>query len=190
MPFLARESAEVVEMPSARSVLLQVTMQRTIIAVVDAARARLFTFERSDDVPGIHESLVERADLVNPARRRTPAQLFSDTRTNTSRTGGRFFGVDDHRDAHVDEMDAAFARSIAAALAEAARSTGATRAIVCASPRMLGMLRATDLRRTGMVIVDLDHDYTKLTPTQLHAELVDRGLLPRPPERAGLAQLA
>jgi len=27
--------------------------------------------------------------LVDPTRRRTPAQLFSDTRTNISRTGGR-----------------------------------------------------------------------------------------------------
>ena len=164
-------------------------MQRTIITVADASRARLFTFEPGDDVAGTPESFVEHTDLVNPARRLTPAQLFSDTRTNTSRNGGRIYGVDDHRNAHIDELDNACARSIAAAIDEAARAAGARRAIVCAAPRMLGMLRAEYSRRTDLVIVDLDHDYTKLTPTQLHAELVDRGLLPRPPVRPGLAEL-
>lgn len=158
-------------------------MQRTIIVLADATRGRLFTFDRSVEVDGLRESLTERADLVNPARRRTPAQLFSDTRTNTSRMGGRLFGVDDHRDAHVHEMDAEFARSIAAAVEQAIRETSARRVIVCASPKFLGALRAIDLRREGIVIDELARDYVKKTPTQIREALVEHGLLPAPPAR-------
>ena len=161
-------------------------MQRTIIATADATRARLFTFDRDDDVGRVRESWSERTDLVNPARRQTPAQLFSDTRTNTARTGGRFFGLDDHRDAHIDEMDTEFARMISAAIDEAVRDTGARRIILCASPRMLGILRATQRRNNGVEIDELARDYVKLTPPQLHAQLIDRGLLPASPARAGL----
>jgi protein required for attachment to host cells len=156
-------------------------MQRTIIAVADASRARVFTLDRNDDGGGVRETLSERTDLVNPARRRTPAQLFSDTRTNTNRTGGRFYGVDDHRDAHMDGIDAAFARDIAAAATQALRVTGATRMIVCAAPRMLGFLRDTELGGEATVVDELAHDYVKKTPLQLRELLAEHELLPAPP---------
>ncbi len=162
-------------------------MPRTIIAVADATRARLFLFDRSDDVGRAREAFTELTDLVNLQRRQTPAQLFSDTRTNTSRMGGRFFGVDDHRDAHIDKLDADFASSIAASVSKAVRDNGARRVIVCASPRMLGMLRATDLRSDGVVIDELARDYVKLTPPQIHDQLVDHGLLLPSPPRPGLS---
>jgi hypothetical protein len=38
-------------------------MYRACIAVVDASRARLFTYERSNDADG-HEELAELTDLV------------------------------------------------------------------------------------------------------------------------------
>lgn len=161
-------------------------MQRTIIAVADASRARIFTFDRTEEVGGTREALSERTDLVNPARRRTPSQLFSDTRTNTSRTGGKYYGLDDHRDAHIDELDAEFASAVAAAIERALHDTGAKRVIVCASPRMLGILRATDLRRDGIVVDELGRDYVKMTPTQLHEQLVAHGLIPASPPRPGL----
>ena len=162
-------------------------MQRTMIAIVDATRARIFTFDRTDDVGGMRESFFERTDLVNPARRRTPAQLFSDTRTNTNRTGGRFYGLDDHRDAHIDTMDTEFAWAAAASIEQAIHDTGARRVILCASPRMLGFLRTTDLWRDGVVIDDLARDYVKMTPPQIHEQLVAHGLIPASPPRAGLA---
>ncbi|HTR53975.1 MAG TPA: host attachment protein [Kofleriaceae bacterium] len=162
-------------------------MQRTVIAVVDATRARLFTYERAAEVGGIEEKLSERFDLVNPARHRTPAQLFSDTRTNTSRTGGKLYGLDDHRDAHMDAMDSEFASAVASAIEQAVRDTNAKRVIVCASPRMLGILRTTDLRRGGVVLDEVAHDYSKMSPHQLHDVLVERGLLPASPRRAALA---
>ena len=153
-------------------------MHRTCIAVVDATRARLFTFDRSAEVEGVREDLTERTDLVDLARRQTETQLFSDTRTNTSRTGGRYFGFDDHRHAHVKALDAEFARTVAAAIEQMLRETGAQRLIVCASPRMLGALRRTDLRPGDVVIDELARDYVKLTPPQLRAQLAEVGLLP------------
>ena len=165
-------------------------MHRTVIAIVDATRARLFTYDRADEAGGLREAFSERTDLVNPARRRTPAQLFSDTRTNTSRTGGKFYGVDDHRDAHMDEIDAEFARAAATAIAAAVGDTHATRVIVCASPRMLGFLRTTDVRRDGIVIDELARDYTKHTAPQIHELLVEHGLLPASPPRPGLVSRA
>jgi hypothetical protein len=85
-------------------------MYRTCIAVVDATRARLFTLERTSDAEGLHEELSERRDLVNIARHRRASELFSDTRPGTVRTGGLQYAVDDHRDAHVDKLDADFSR--------------------------------------------------------------------------------
>ena len=158
-------------------------MYRTCIAVVDATRARLFTFERDNDLGGVRESLSERTDLVNPARRLTPAQLFSDTRMSSNVANGRHYAFDDHRNAHIDHMDGEFARDIAAAIAEAVRDTGARRIIVCASPRMLGTLRETELAKLGVPVDELARDYGKLTKSQIHDYLVDRGLLPESPPR-------
>src|SRR3569623_1942875 len=55
-------------------------MQRTIIVLADATRGRLFTFDRSDEVDGLRESLTERADLVNPARRSLRCTAAGDSR--------------------------------------------------------------------------------------------------------------
>lgn len=165
-------------------------MQRTLITVADATRARLFTFDRVDDDGELREVLSERTDLVHSARHRTPAQLFSDTRTNFSRTGGKLFGEDDHRAAHIDGLDLEFARSIAAAIEEAVRDTGATRVILCAAPRLLGMLRPAVLRGTGVAIDELARDYVKMSPSQIRELLANRGLLPAPVARPGLARRA
>lgn len=168
--------------------LREKTMPRTCIAVVDATRARLFTFDRTDVLGEIQETLFERTDLVNPARRKTPAQLFSDSRPGTSRTGRLQYAFDDHRDAHIDELDAGFAREITAAIERTIQDTGAARLILCASPRMLGVLRSTPLRRDGLAIDEIPRDYTKLTAPQIHEQLVERGLLPPPPPRPGLTR--
>jgi protein required for attachment to host cells len=163
-------------------------MHRTCIAVVDATRARLFTLDRTDQVGGMQEDFTEHTDLVNPARRKTPAQLFSDTRPGTNRTGNLQYAFDDHRDAHIDEIDAEFARAISEAIARTVDDTSARRVVVCASPRMLGMLRAARLPREGLVIDELPRDYTKLTAPQIRGRLLEHGLLPAPPPRRGLTR--
>ncbi len=142
-------------------------MYRTCIAVVDASRARLFTYERSSEPEGLKETLTEDRDLVDPAR---------DLR------GGSHDRHADRQDAHVRELDTAFSRSIIAELVALMRSVRAQRVILCASPHMLGELRAAGgaLPREGVQVDELARDFTKLTPVQLREHLASHGLLPAP----------
>lgn len=162
-------------------------MNRTCIAVVDASRARLFTYERSNDVEGTKERFIEQRDLVNPSRRLRSSELFSDSRPGSSRTGGLQYGLDDHRDAHIDAIDAEFSRLVIEQLVELLRSEHAHRVVLCASPRMLGELRERkdELQREAVQIEELDRDLVKLTPAQLREHLSSYGLLPKPSRGPG-----
>jgi protein required for attachment to host cells len=155
-------------------------MYRTCIAVVDATRARLFTLDRTSDEEGLREKLSEQRDLVNPTRRRRPSELFSDS-GGLGRSGELQYGMDDHRDDHMEAIDAEFSRDVTKELAELLRSMPANRLIVCASPRMLGHMR--DARRElplEIAIDELPRDFVKLTPTAIHEHLVTHGLLQPP----------
>jgi|MudIll2142460700_1097286.scaffolds.fasta_scaffold06355_3 protein required for attachment to host cells len=159
-------------------------MKRTCIAVVDATRARLFTYERTSELEGAREHLIEHLDLVNPARRQRPSELFSDSRPGTGRTGGLQYAFDDHREDHIDEMDAVFARLIADETERLVKSTQATHFILCASPNMLGQLRK--VLTVEIPIDELARDYVKLTPAQLRDTLETHGLLPSKGPRPGM----
>lgn len=136
-------------------------MYRAAIAVVDASRARLFTFERSSEAAGIRDELVEQRDLVNPARR-IP------------------YAADDHRDARIAEVDKEFSHLVIAQLVEVVRAAHVERVILCASPRMLGELRAAgrELPPEVVAIDELARDFVKLPPAQLREHLASHGLLP------------
>lgn len=161
-------------------------MYRVCIAIVDASRARLFQFERTSDPEGLHDQLTELRDLVDPARRLRPSELFSES-GGVGHSGQHGFGFDDHRGEHVARLDAEFARSIVAELAQLA--VDADRLIVCASPRMLGQLRDAigALQRPDLVIDEVPRDLVKLTPAQLRAQLATYGLLPTPLPRPQVA---
>lgn len=163
-------------------------MYRACIAIVDASRARLFTYERETDAEGLHEALTEQRDLVNPSRRLRASELFSESRPPSSRTGGVQYTLDDHRDHHVEELDAAFSRQIVGEIASLVRSAATQRLIVCASPNMLGQLRTEygDLRRDSLELEELPRDLVRLTPVQLRDQLASYGVLPEPPPRPGL----
>ena len=152
------------------------------IAIADASRARLFQLERTDDPDGVHETLEERTDLVNPARRLRPAQLFSSS-PGAARAGDLRFGFDDHRAEHLAKMDADFARDIAKAIAAQIDATRPKRLILCASPAMLGELRGVgDAYRLPDVSVDeMPRDLVKLTSALLRDQLASYGLLPPAP---------
>lgn len=159
-------------------------MHRTCIAVVDASRARLLTFERSAEAEGLSESLVEQRDFINPARRLTPAEQFSDS-PGSSRNGPLQFGLDDHRDAHNEKLDTEFSRLVNDEIDQLLRASPAKRLIICASPRMLGHLRAGRGKASSDLSIDeIPRDLTKLTPPQLREHLAEQGLLPAPPSRA------
>jgi protein required for attachment to host cells len=155
-------------------------MYRTCIAIVDASRARLFTLDRTA-APGVpvREEMVEQTDLVNPARRLTPSQLFSDSPGGGH--GGNFsYGLDDHRSGHIDALDAEFAREIDVEIQRLIGDPLARRLIVCASPRMLGELRkvAGSFERDGLTVEEVPRDLVKLTPPQIREHLSSYGLLP------------
>lgn len=158
-------------------------MYRACIALVDASRARLFRFERSTESDGTHEELIEQTDLVNPARRLRPSALFSDSRPGSNRTGRLQNAFDDHRNAHIDQLDAEFARSVVAELARMLEAARAQRLIICASPHMLGELRSAGVpRRNGMELDELPRDLVKLSATEIRDQLASYGVLPpRPP---------
>jgi protein required for attachment to host cells len=159
-------------------------MDKTCIAVVDASRARLFTFERSNEAEGMKEQLTEERDLIAPARRLRPVDLFSDTRPGSSRTGSLQYGLDDHRDAHIETLDEEFARKVTVELATLLLASHAHKLIVCASPNMLGRLREvqSELPR-NLTVEEVARDLVKLTPSQLRDQLADYGLLPARPPR-------
>ena len=131
-------------------------MKRACIAVVDAARARIYTYQNSPDRAPT-EQLEERVDLVNPARRLRPV-------------------IDDH----VDETDAQFARDIVAELDRLVRDGAYAHVIVVASPKMLGELRRADgvLHRADLALDEVPRDLAKLTSPQLHDHLAARGIIP------------
>lgn len=158
-------------------------MYRAAIAIVDASRARIFTFDRDSDAGGTHEELVEKSDLVNPARRRRPSELFSESRPGSSRAGGLQFAFDDHRSANVAAMDHQFARDVMIEVARVLEAADAHRVIVCASPHMLGELRAAELAQAGYVVDELPRDLAKLAAPQLRDRLASYGLLPPRPAR-------
>ncbi|HEY5950112.1 MAG TPA: host attachment protein [Kofleriaceae bacterium] len=153
--------------------------------MVDASRARLFTYERSSEAEGLSEHLVEQRDLVNPARRLRAGELFSESRPGSSRTGGLQYTLDDHREAHIDALDAEFARLIISEVLTLLRTTKAQRLIVCASPRMLGDLRDAghELTRSSIVTDEIPRDLCKLTAPQLRDQLASYGVLPPKPAR-------
>lgn len=160
-------------------------MRRTYVAIVDATRARLFTYQREAVADGVREDFVEVSDLVNPARHQRPSELFSDTRPGSSRTGNLQYTFDDHRAAHIAEIDAAFARSIVADLARLLKATPADRLILCASPNMLSELREAlePLRLDRSIVDERAVDLTKLTEAQIRDHLAAYELLPARPPR-------
>lgn len=163
-------------------------MQRICIAIVDAARARLYTFHELAGPTGTPtQELREEVDLVDPDRRMRPGELFSDTRPGSDRTpSGRGYAVSDGREAHMEEMDRRFAGEIIARLAELVRDRACRRLILVASPRMLGELRQAGGRLLGgeIAVDEVSRDFTHLSSAQIHDHLAGEGLLP-PRERLG-----
>ncbi len=148
-------------------------MYRVCIALVDAARARLFTFARATEASDTRDELVEHTDLANPQRRRRPSELFSDTRP------GAF---DDDLDHQVSQLDEKFARMAMAALRELIDEHPTQRVVIGAPPRMLGRLRAAapGLLPDDITLDELPRDLVRLSPADVRAALASRGLLASP----------
>ena len=169
-------------------------MKRACIATVDAARARIYTFQ-DDAEPG--REMREVLDLTNPGRRSREGELFSESRPPLAPSGhmapsaagapvgpGRGTaggpGKDDHRDDHIAMMDQKFAKEICEELDKVVRAGGYGHLILIAPPKMLGQLRKANgvFHRPGLVIDEVTRDLSNLTAPQLHDHLASLGLIP------------
>jgi protein required for attachment to host cells len=153
-------------------------MKRALIVIVDAAHARLYTYEQIEDN---EPTLQERRDLVNAGRQ--AHGMFSDTKPgNRWQEGGRG-STDDHRTDHLAELDARFAKLVVEEAARAIAEDGFRHVILVAGPKMLGALRSADapLRRNDITLDEIAQDLAWLTPPQIHDHLAAMKLVdPRP----------
>ena len=156
-------------------------MKRICLVVADATRARIYTYEQLQEPDGPHEQLREELDLVDPARRKRPSELFSDD-SGANHAGTRGYAYDDHRQAHLDHFDTSFAHDIAAAIDRIVRANDYHTVVVIASSRMLGALRTSlePLKRT-VAITELERDFTKLATPALRDRLAELDVLPPRP---------
>jgi protein required for attachment to host cells len=158
-------------------------MKRSCIAIVDAARARVFTYQEDAD-PG--QELREVRDLTNPGRRLADRDLFSESRPSLGQSGrpgpsGEPGSTkDDHRDDHINMMDQKFAKEIVEELDKLIRADGFGHLILIAGPKMLGELRKANgtLKRNGLVVDEIPRDLANLTGTQLHDHLASIDMIP------------
>jgi protein required for attachment to host cells len=152
-------------------------MKRALIAIVDAAHARLYTYSQIDDN---EPTLQEQRDLVNAGRQ--AHGMFSDQPGSRHQEGG-YGATDDHRTAHLAEMDSRFAKLVIDEVSRVAREDGFHHVILVAGPKMLGELRRADapLRRGDIVIDEIAQDLAWLTSPQVHDHLAAMKLIePRP----------
>lgn len=166
-------------------------MYGACIAIADASRARLFVYQRSAEAEGVREQLVEHLDLVNPARRKRPFELYSDA-AGKNRTRRLHYGLDDHRAAHLDQLDAEFARIVIHELERLLRMNQVQRVILCAGPGMLGALRgaAGALEHSRLVIDELPRNLVKLATPAIRDQLARYGMLPQRPPRPAFARMS
>jgi protein required for attachment to host cells len=168
-------------------------MKRAVIAVVDAAQARLFSYDEDADPS---RELVEIKDLRSAGRKLRIGEQVSNTEpgrasasdgpamsvqgTATHTRGYARSATDDHRDAKEAEMDAKFARDVIEALDEIVGKDGVKNVVLAAGPKMLGELRRQDgvLHRPDIVIQEIPKVLTTLSVAQLHDHLAAIDLIP------------
>jgi protein required for attachment to host cells len=164
-------------------------MLNTIVVVANGSRARFFSV-RPAETPEFESSpqMVECGTLVNPEHTAAGKDLWTDTKSGSNRGGTRFglHGYDDHRDEHRAEFERRFAQSVAGETANLVRSEGATRVVITADNRILGMLRNELHHGNGFDIKEVARDYSKFSPNELHEQLASLALVP-PRRRPGYA---
>jgi protein required for attachment to host cells len=138
-------------------------MKRACIAIVDAARARIYTYDQTTEGERSAGALHEEIDLINAGRR----------------------GHDphDHRDAHAGELERRFARHVISEIDRIAREHAHDRVLLVASPAMLGELRGVDRGLPPELQVEyVARDLARLTSPQIHDHLAQLRLVaPRRP---------
>jgi len=159
-------------------------MLNTCILVADRARARLFELAPPPENRASDPArLLEREALVDPEGEVPVNPLFSDPHrgTNHARSGASY-EYDEHREQHRQEVARRFAKRIAVAAADFARSRGTARMILAAEPHMLGLLRdnVPRLLPKEVALVELARDLSWHSPEHIRDVLLQHGLLAAP----------
>lgn len=168
-------------------------MKRALIAVVDAARARLFAYEEGGDP---REQLREVRVMANAARTERTGDLMSNTEVGrglaadgpargarggqgTTR-GYERSNPDDHRDDQIAMRDHKFAKAVVDEVNAFVNQDRFRRLILIAPPKMLGELRQVDgvLHRDDLAVDQISQDLTNFSTAQLHDHLSNMDLIP------------
>lgn len=162
-------------------------MLNTIVVVANGSRARFFSVHPAE-TPEFESSpqMVEYETLVNPEQMASGKELWTDTRSGSHRSGAGhgMHSYDDHRDEHRVEFERRFAQNVATEATNLVRSKGATRMVLTADNRILGMLRNKLHRNNGFEIQEVARDYSKFSIRELHEQLASLALIP-PRRRPG-----
>lgn len=177
-------------------------MKRACIATIDAARARIFMYQEQTN-PGFE--LTEISDLDNPGRRLKAGEMFSESRPSLASHGGLHRSsqargnrsdqgnpgttYDDHRDAHIEEMDTRFAKLAVEEIAGLCRRHQLAHLVLIAAPKMLGTLRTVNgvFAQHNMRVDEIDKDLSGLSIAQLHDYLANADIVP-PRQRLKMAR--
>ncbi len=143
-------------------------MKRACIAVVDAARACIYSYEE-DANPG--EELRATRELVNEARRLKAGDLFSEARSS--------YG----------DPDTKFAKEIIEEIDKVVRDEKLVYCVLIAPPKMLGTLRKYNaiLHREDLLTHEVSRDLTTVSRAQLHDQLAALDIL-APRQRLKIAR--
>lgn len=153
----------------------------TVVVVANSSRARFFTLQQAE-APNFESGprLVECRCLANPQQESAGKELWSDNKSGRNRSsgGGGAHGYEDHRDQHRAEYERRFMQSVAGEAARLARSERATRVVLTADSRTLGLLRGELHNGNGYDLREVGKDYSKLTAQHLHEQLAALKLVP------------
>lgn len=153
------------------------------VLAADTARARLFVLhaEGGAEAPTL-APLVEVSQSTDPDQRARDSEVFADTRPGLRREGphGPRHGVSDRREGHRREVARRFAAHVVEEAGRVWREHGVSRAVVVASPEMLGVLRAVSSNAGAQPwsVQEEARDLSRLSAPALHDALADDGLLP------------
>ncbi|BAZ06357.1 host attachment protein [Calothrix sp. NIES-3974] len=158
-------------------------MNKYLVTVIDGARARFLTLEPLDD-SSLDESnchLVEHKGLLNSAKELPGKDLWTTTKTGRHQgTGTQAHAYDDGRESHLNEYGRRFARAIADEMIEFCQRQSILQLVIVSEPQTLGILREFVIPSlpNNLRVQVLAKDVCKLKPSEIHAYLAEKKLLP------------
>ncbi|CAO1661287.1 Host attachment protein [Halomonas sp. NYA30] len=143
-------------------------MKMTGVLVSDQTSARLFTI----NLP--KAPFEELARLANPEGRLHERDIEADRPGRAFDSMGRGRHAMGTRHPATEQQEIRFAQEIATLLADHHRRDSFQRLVLCAPPKLLGLIReALPKRVAGCLLLELDKDLAHLSDTDLRAHLTE-----------------